>query len=268
MFDCHVHSNFSFDSNLKPEAACDKAIELGLDGIAFVDHLDLDFPDSQVNYTIDFDVYSKYMDSLCLKYKKQLEVLKGIEVGIQPHVIESTSSLINKYDFDFIIASVHIIDGLDPYTYSYYQDKTKLQVYSRYLQEILFMIENYDDFDVTGHFNFIIRCAVYKDNSMKYNDLKDLFDSIFKLLISKGKGFEVNTGSFREKSNRKNIPDYDINILKRYKELGGEIVCLGSDAHRIEHIGYKFDYFKDMISSAGFKYLTHFVRREPVFTKI
>jgi len=268
LFDCHVHSNFSFDSNLAPQDACEKAIKLGFEGIAFVDHLDFDFPGYD-DIIIDFNKYSSFMEALKKRYKGRLEIIKGIEVGIQPHVIESSSAIVEKHDFDFAIGSIHILDGLDPYRDPYYCGKSKIEAYEGYLKEILFMIENYDNFDVSAHFDYIVRCADYTDNSMKYCEHSDLFDAIFRLLISKGKGFEVNTGSFRKRTNNNSsTPEYDIEILKRYRELGGEIICLGSDAHSIEFIGYGFDYFKEMVKSAGFKYLTRFKKRKPVFTAI
>lgn len=265
MFDCHVHSKFSCDSNLTLEAACDKAIEIGLSGIAFVDHLDFDFPGFGDEFLIDFDEYSFQISKIKEKYRNKLKVLKGIEVGIQPHVIEDSLSVVKKHDFDYVIASVHIIDGQDPYKKQFYPKKTKSQAYSRYLEEILFMVRNFNDFDICGHFTYIIRYPNYDDRTLRYHEHSDLFDTILKQLISRGKGFEINTGSFKETIDGRTVPEYDINILKRYKELGGEIICLGSDAHHVEFIGYKFSYFKDMISKAGFKYLTYYENRKPVF---
>jgi len=275
MYDCHVHSHFSLDSELDPITACEVAIKAGLEGIAFTDHMDYDFPNIDPNLNIDFDTYSRYMDNLKAKYKARLKVLKGVEVGIQPHVIEDSLQLVKKYDFDYVLASVHILDGIDPYYKDscYYKDKTKLQAYSRYFEEILFMVTHFDDFDVAGHFDYIIRYAPYDDRSFRYDDHRDLLDSIFKELIYKGRGFEINTGSYRERSSGiagpdKKAPEYDIALLKRFRELGGEIVCLGSDSHSPEYIGYKFSYFSGLLLEAGFKYVTHFEGRKPVFTKI
>lgn len=268
MFDCHIHSSFSGDSNLDAVSACELAIKAGLEGIAFTDHLDYDFPDFDDEFLIDFETYSRYMDNLKAKYKTRLKVLKGIEVGIQPHVIEDTYKVVKQYDFDYVLASVHIIDRVDPYKVLYYKDKTKMQAYSGYLEEVLFMVMNFDDFDAAGHLDYIIRCAKYDDRSLRYADHCDLLDSIFKVLASKGKGIEINTGSYRDKNDGVPVPEYDITILKRYRELGGEIVCLGSDSHSPEYIGYKFDYFSELLLEAGFKYTAHFEDRRPVFIPI
>jgi len=268
LFDCHVHSFFSGDSELNPDIACKTAIEKGLSGMAFVDHMDYDFPNTTDAFNIDFDEYFRYMDKVRESKKDMLKVLKGVEIGIQPHVLDVSTNLVNSYDFDFVIGSVHIIGGEDPHDRQFYPGRTRDQAYARYLEEILFMIRNFKGFDVTGHFSYITRYCSYDDRSLRYNNHSDLFDEIFRELISRGKGFEVNTGSFRDKGDGCPVPEYDINILKRYRELGGEIICLGSDAHFSEHIAYKFNYFSEMVLRAGFKYMTYFENRKPVFIPI
>lgn len=268
MFDCHVHSFFSCDSDMKPEAACDSAVEKGLDGIAFVDHLDYDFPGSGPDTLLDVKNYSAYMDDLKASQKNRLKILKGIEIGIQPHVIEKSCAVIKDIDFDFVIASIHIIDREDPHLGQYYPGKTKLEAYSRYLKEVLFKIRNFNDFDISAHFDYITRYPDYPERSLRYTDHSDLFDEIFKELIYRGKGFEVNTGSYKVKNDGRPAPVYDINILRRYRELGGEIVSLGSDAHDSLYIAYRFDYFRELIKDSGFKYLAHFENRKPVFVAI
>lgn len=267
MFDCHVHSSFSGDSEMPAELACETAKKAGLSGLAFTDHLDYDYPNFDEKFLIDFDIYNEFMDKLKFKHNGGFKVLKGIEAGIQPHVIEDTQALVRKYDFDFVIGSIHIIDRIDPYYGEYYEGRTKVQAYSRYLEEILYMLNNFSDFDVMGHIDYIIRYCKYSDRSMRYNEHCDVMDAIFKRLVTMGKGMELNTGAFREKEGH-TIPEFDENIIRRYRELGGEIICLGSDAHFPEYIGYKFDYFKEIIKKAGFNYLAHFENRKPIFEKI
>jgi len=269
MFDCHLHSNFSGDSELPVENACSKAIELGLNGIIFTDHLDFDYPGYEDTYfNINFQEYLPKIHDLSLRYNSRLEVLCGIEVGIQPHVLNETISVVKSYDFDYVIGSVHIIDRLDPYTDGeFFNGRTKQTAYERYLKEIIHMLEIYDNFDVLGHYDYITRYGPYDDRTMKYEDYADLFDEIFRELIKKGKGIEINTGSYRDK-NGKATPLFDINVIKRYSELGGEIICLGSDAHFAEHVGYKFNHFSSLLKEAGFNYLAYYKERKPVFYKI
>jgi len=244
MYDSHVHSSFSADSNLKEENACELAQNLGLEGLIFTDHVDLDYP--KIDFTLDFEKHHDFIMKLKAKHEGSLEIIKGIEVGIQPHVVEETKKILVENQFDFIIGSVHLIDGLDPYEKEIYEGKSKQAVYTRYLKEILNSYSLFSDFDVLGHFDFIIRFAPYEDRSMKYSEFSDLFDEIFKTIIHSGKGIEINTGSYRITDSKRDAV-FDENILKRYKELGGEIVTLGSDAHSEEFIGYGFDKYKEII---------------------
>ena len=268
MFDCHVHSNYSYDAEMDAETACLAAIEHGLGGAAFVDHLDYDFPGNEADNIVDFDEYLRCLDGLRMKYGHRLDIIKGIEVGIQPHVIEKSAALVRAHNFDYVLGSVHIVDGLDPYKDLFYEGKTKQQAYSRYLENIMHMLDNFTDFDMAGHLDYIIRYAPYDDRSLVYADHSDLLDSIFKKLIFSGKGFEVNTSSYREKGRKLPIPRFDAAILKRYKELGGELVCLGSDSHTPNYLGYKFGYFREMLLDAGFKYTVRFEGRKPRFDKL
>jgi len=266
MYDCHVHSTFSSDSEMPGEVACEKACEIGLNGITFTDHMDIDFPDEE-EFMIDFDIYFDSMKKLAEKYKNRLKVLIGLEAGFQPHVLEQTKGVINSHDFDFVIGSVHVVDGFDTYKPAYFDGLSKHEAYLKDMLAILDMVKTFDDFDIVGHFDYVIRKAPYEDRNLRYNEFSDIFDEIFKGLIEKGKGFEVNTSSFREKEGTI-TPVYDIDILKRYRELGGEIITLGSDSHTPVHIGYKFEFFKYMLCKAGFRYIAHYENRNPVFEKI
>ncbi len=265
MFDCHVHSSFSGDSDMDSGVACEKAVEKGLRGIVFTDHYDEDYPDYNENFLIEFDDYSKHMALLKEQFKGRLNVLMGVEAGIQPHVIEKICNVVSTYEFDFVIASIHIIDRMDPYAGAYYQGKTKEQAFSRYLEEILHCSKLYKNYDVLGHIGYVRRYGGYSDNSLRHADHCDVIDEILKTVISDGKGIEVNTSGYRNGLGSP-IPDYD--IVKRYKELGGEILCLGSDAHYTEHIGADFDKTKANLLDLGFKYLVHYEKRKPVFEKI
>lgn len=265
MFDCHMHSKFSTDSGMDAVEACEASIGLGLDGIAFTDHLDLDYPGSDLTWLIDFKQYFARISALKERYKRKLNVLRAIEVGIQPHVIDESLEIVKSGSFDYVLASVHVIDGLDPYARDYYKERSKQDAYERYLREIFFMITHYHEFDMVGHFEYIIRYANYVDNSIRYADHSGLFDCILKELIRQGRGFEVNTGTYRDPA----IPaEYDAGVLGRYRELGGELVCLGSDAHKVGHIGLRFDYFAQIIRDAGFRYTVHYEDRKPVFDKL
>jgi len=266
--DCHIHSDFSFDGRMTPNEACQAALHSNarLEGIAFVDHLDLDYPGYE-DIIIDYNKYTSTMKAFQNDLKGNLAIIIGSEVGIQPDTLSKTCEIIGSLELDYILGSVHIIDHMDPGVEGYYDGKTSKECYSRYLQELVFLIRNFEYFDIMGHFDYIIRYAPYKDRSIKYRNHADIFDQIFRDLINRGKGFEINTGSYRDQIGRP-APEFDIDILRRYKELGGELICLGSDSHKPEYIGYKFDFFKEIIKKAGINQLVHFIKHRPVFEQI
>lgn len=265
MFDNHIHTNFSDDSTMESETAIKTALSLGLKGLAFTDHLDIDYPGFNSWFMIDFSKYSNHMNALKDKYSDTIKILKGIEIGIQPHVLEKTNSILEKYDFDFVIGSVHVVDKTDLHNNDFCKFKTRIQSYTRYLEEVINMLNSFENFDILGHLDLIRRYGDYDDKTLSYDDFPNLIDEILSLVIKKDKGIEVNSSGFRYKLNS-TMPDYS--IIKRYYQLGGKKICIGSDAHSPEFIAYKFDEIRKDLYSLGFRYLVHFERRKEFFTPL
>ncbi|MEZ0537985.1 histidinol-phosphatase HisJ family protein [Caldicellulosiruptoraceae bacterium PP1] len=266
MFDYHVHSNFSSDSKMSMEEAIISAISKGIKEIAFTDHVDLLYP--PVSYTIieiDYDKYVDIFSQLKEKYKDDISIKLGVEVGIQPHSITKSKELIDKYPFDFIIASTHAVEFKDLCEGDFFVNKSKDEAYRIYFEDILNIVNNFNDFCVYGHLDIVKRYGNYEDKSLDVVKYIDIIDEIFKKIIEKEKGIEINTSGFRYNLNSTHP---QIDIIKRYKELGGEIITLGSDSHFKEHIGYKFDYVLDLLKSLGFRYITRFDKRIPIYEKI
>lgn len=270
IIDSHTHSKFSPDSKTPLDIACQAAIHAGLGGIAFTDHLELDWPRLDFSVTpelIDKIISTRSTEINALRNKEfgALKILKGLELGFAPRVLDQASAIVQKYDFDFIILSTHAVDQEDIAQPEFFQNKTKEQVFSRYLATIYESASTFNDFDVIGHIGYLCRYTPEQDKALRYADFSDTLDAIFKKLIEKGKGIEVNTAGFLYNLG---FSHPDVDSLKRYKELGGEIITIGSDAHKQEHIGNKFTFIVDQLQSIGFKYVTYFENRKPIFVKI
>lgn len=265
MYDNHIHSTFSTDSRMDAVDACEKAIELGLSGLVFTDHVDYNYPDFDNDFLIDMDQYFEYFRKLQNLWKSKLNILIGVEMGFQPQVIDKINETISNYPFDFVINSVHIIDQTDPYTGKFFRGKTQQQAYERYLQEILCSINEFENYDIIGHIGYATRYGNFQDKRLRYNDYSDILDQILKAVIRNGKGIELNTSGLRTDLHS-SIPGYD--IFDRYYELGGEIVTVGSDSHFKEHLGHSFKEAVDYLKNTGFKYISHFEARKPIFEKI
>lgn len=264
LIDSHTHCEFSPDSRMTMEQAVEKAVALGLSGVIITDHLDIKAPKGDDSYLFNPDAQQKKIEYL--KSFHDIEILKGIEVGMQLHTIDENTTFTDKYNFDQIIASVHFIDGIDPYHGAYYVGKDIYTAYRRYLETIYLCISRFRNFDVLGHYDYITRYAPFDERVILHSKYSEILDQILIFLAKEGKAFEINTNTYR--NNNGAIPFLDVNVLKRFKELGGEAVSLGSDAHDSERIGEKFGEYKEVIKSCGFKYIAHFKNRQAQFTSI
>jgi len=247
------------------DQACQRSIELGLSEIAFTDHLDIDYPGFDEQFMIDFDKYVEQCSIVQVKYASELKIRKGIEIGLQPHTLQQSAEVASAYRFDYIIASTHVVDKLDLDNGDFCCNKTKKEAYRRYLEDMYANIKKFDPFCVLGHIDVIRRYGSYEDKDMRYADYADILDEILKWLIENGKGIEINTSGFRYGLNS-TMPTPE--FVQRYKDLGGEILTIGSDAHSTEYIAYKFDLAYDIARNAGFKYITTFEQLKPSFRKI
>ena len=130
-----------------------------------------------------------------------------------------------------------------------------------YYEATLANIRKLDCFDVYGHIDYIVRYAPNKRENYSILDYKDIIDEILKLLIENGKGIECNTAGFKYGLGVPNPENY---VLKRYHELGGEILTIGSDGHKPEHTAYAFDKVPALLESCGIRYYTVFHNRKPI----
>ena len=262
LWDTHMHTFFSGDSEAAPELMVQAAIADQLPGICFTDHLDYDYPDQPDLFLLDLDAYYPFMKKLQQTYFGQLPILIGIELGLQPHLAEKHVQLLQQYAFDFVIGSSHVVHGYDPYYASFYEGKSEQEAYLEYFESILENINAFSDFDVYGHIDYVVRYGPNKNADYSYRKYAEIIDCILTRLIALSKGIEINTAGFKYGLGHPN-PTED--ILKRYRELGGEILTIGADGHKPEHIAYDFAKVPAILKDAGFRYYTVFHNRKPEF---
>ncbi len=121
-------------------------------------------------------------------------------------------------------------------------------------------IKAVEDFDALGHLDYIVRYGKEQQKFYSYRQFADEIDEILKYLIANGKALELNMAGMKYGLGFAH-PHPD--ILKRYKELGGEMVTVGSDAHRPEHIAYAYEKAGEILKECGFGYYTEFIKRKP-----
>lgn len=265
--DMHVHSCFSSDSKENPESIIETAIKKGFSYVYFTDHHDTDFPvskeDPDMNFQLDFPAYIECLTKLREQYSQKIQLRIGVEQGICPEVADKVTTIANQYDFDFIIGSSHLtslING-DPYYPEYYEGMHYIDAYRKYFMSEVENVRLTSAFDVYGHLDYAIRYCPDKSFRYRFHDYQDIFEELFKLLIEKGKGIEINTAGIRKIG----FAHPHMDALRLYREMGGEIITIGSDAHTKEDIGFGFDVAEEMLKSCCFRYYTVFNGRQPEF---
>lgn len=263
--DAHMHTCFSSDSESNPKDMAEEAIKKGLKAICFTDHYDKNSFDWGPEDIFDSDKYFSYMKQLQEEYKGRLDIRIGVEIGLRPELSEFYREFVPKYEYDFVIGSAHCVFGHDPASGIPFKDHTDEEVYRQILKEMIYEAKTTDDFDVMGHLDYVVRYGKNGTKEFSYFKYKEEIDLLLKTLIEHGKGIELNTSGFKYGLGSAH-PRQE--ILKRYRELGGEIITIGADAHKPEHIAYDFHKASEILTSCGFGYYAEFRHRNPEFCKI
>lgn len=263
MFDYHVHSNFSADSETPMEKTIEKAIEMGLEEICFTEHIDYDYPDESIVFEFDLNQYDKKIKQMQSAYGDHISVKKGIEVGVQPHLLNRYNDLLENEMFDFIICSMHTSERKDLHSGNFFANRYVDDSYRAYYEELLYCVRNYKHYNVLGHIDLVKRYK--KQESSSSNDFHDIIRQIFKETIHDGKGIELNTSGARY-GMKSGMPSLD--ILKLYKDCGGEILTLGSDSHVESTLAYDFSESLELIKSIGFNYIATFDKGIPTLHSV
>lgn len=250
-------------------------INKGLSEICFTDHVDYgikyDWDDPrafQKRYetllaNVNYPEYEKEIDELKEKYKDQITLKMGLEFGIQTHTIEKYQKLFHEYPFDFIILSIHQVEDQEFWTQDFQKGKTQLEYNMRYYQEMLEVVKTYKDYSVLGHMDLITRYDL--NGAIDFAYIQDIVKDILEIVIKDGKGIEINT-SYHRYGLKDMTPSR--NILKLYKELGGQIITIGSDSHQPDHLGAYIEEAREELKKLGFEYYCTFDKMQPIFHEL
>ncbi len=270
--DYHVHTEFSDDSRYPMEDVIRDAVKMGMDEICITDHVDYGVKadwdcGQEIQYrkgdplaNVDYPRYMEKLRALKEEYQGKITIRTGMEFGVQMHTIPEFEALFARYPFDFIILSIHQVEDKEFWTQDFQRGRTQKEYNERYYQEMLDVVKAYKNYSVLGHLDLIKRydeAGIYP-----FENVKPMIEEILKIVIADGKGIELNT-SFHRYGLSDSMPSRE--ILKLYRELGGEIITIGSDSHKPEHLGAYIDEGHEILKSLGYKQFCTFENMKPIF---
>ncbi|MBR0136937.1 MAG: histidinol-phosphatase HisJ family protein [Erysipelotrichaceae bacterium] len=285
--DYHLHTEYSDDSREKMEKQVLRAIELGIQEICFTDHVDYgvkkDWSEGNIEYrdgdgmnyspeeqdplaNVDYERYFPEIAQLREKYAGRIVIKTGLEFGIQTNTIDQFEKLYQRYadKLDFVLLSMHQVDNKELWDQAYQQGKNQKDYNEGYYKEILEVQKLFKNYSVLAHLDLIKRYDL--NGYYPFEKVQDFIAEILKQAIKDGKGIEVNTSSWHYKIDGL-MPSEQ--ILKLYKDLGGKILTIGSDAHTTIYLG---DHLRDTMDilrdSLGFETFCTFDHMKPVFHKL
>lgn len=256
MIDLHTHSIFSFDADYTLNEMLKGAERAGISELCITDHVDFDAP----NIEDRLPNLTARRESAENADNYSVHLTLGAEISLQDSAsAKATWEYICDAELDFIIASVHIIDGKEVWTEEFYRGRTKEQTYTEYLEAVLRMLPTFPEMDILGHYDFVAKYAPYPDRSFDYELAPAIFDDVLAFLLDYHKSLEINTSIWRGDR------AWGLDLLKRFVALGGRYITIGSDAHNPWAIGYRVKEAMVMAKEAGVRSIAVFSQRRPYF---
>lgn len=254
--DYHVHTTFSCDAHDTLDAMCRRAIEVGLQEIAFTEHADFEHLDSCYRY-LEPAAYFEAIGAARRRYGDRLTIRAGVEVGEPHRYPDETAALLSAYPFDFVIGSLHWVDGRPTFRPEFFDGRPAEAAWRDYFDELVRLCQA-GDFDVLAHLDLPKRHSTFDPTPYA-----DLIRAALQSLIDRGRGIEINCSGLRYPVGE---PLPGPAVVRWYRELGGEVLTVGTDAHSTSHLGDGIARGLEMAREAGFEAMTLFAQRQPVAT--
>lgn len=255
IYDSHVHTCASFDGISSGREYAEIA---RLEGFCLTDHLDLGVPEEEQydpNQSLKQAQEARKVNSSCL-------IQWGVELGQAHHKPDLARSFLNQNPYDFVLGSVHNLKGMQDFYFLSYPDlNTCRQLIKLYLDELLILAKT-DFFDSLSHLTYPLRYIVQAGFHLSFLDYEVQLRELFHILIDSGKALEVNTSGFSGPLGC-TLPSFD--ILQLYRDCGGSLLTLGSDAHEISRLGNHLASVHKSLKDLGFQKACYYVQRQPVF---
>lgn len=240
--DTHVHTRHSCDSKMDPSEACHRALELGLRALIFTEHMDFDPTDEGFGF-YDVRAIESSLDR-CRREFPEMKIFRGVEVTYQPQYRDIIADFVRQGKFDYTIGSVHMIGCGDisrkERQEDYFGGRSESEAYGAYFQEVRLTAES-GLFDALGHLDLCKKYGVLHYGPFDWKRYREPIEEILGLVASRGMVLELNTSGLRQNP-QDTYPNLE--VIKRFQDLGGRYVFLASDAHESSHLAFGF---KDLL---------------------
>ena len=230
IFDTHMHTEFSFDSNEKLENILTEAKRKNL-GVITTEHKDLNNIELD-GFPIDFDAEEYFK-----RYKpfRSEHYLIGIEIGLDRDYIKELKSVQEAFEFDMVIGSLHTMNKNSLSSRNYYKGRDYREFYRTYLAYAKEMVLDNPYINALAHLDYPTRYSGFPN--LKYDEVKKEFDELFKVMLENEVSLELNL----KRPLEGDVLTSFRSIFTGYKDMGGEAITLASDAHIAEDIGRNFE---------------------------
>lgn len=261
--DYHIHTEESFDGSHKAAEMLEAAVSAGLGAVALTDHCDLGSPEFYDSFDIDVGRQRRKFDAVAPHFEGRLDVRFGIELGQPNQQPAKADQILRENTFDFVLGSLHNLSGEKDFYFLDYHRLDVSKLLTRYFDELIEMVEC--DFDVLGHLTYPWRYLSEAGLEQTWHDFEEQIRLIYQRLIELGRGIEINTSGLR-RSMGVTMPD--LPLVRLFRELGGEIITVGSDAHEPAHVGAGIRQGIAIAREAGFTSIALYRGRRPQFVSI
>ncbi len=263
--DYHVHSTASCDGRVRATDYIGKAIALGLRELGFAEHADFDPRDPSSHY-FNEECYRVELAAARAVAGDCLAIRAALEVNYQRTLDAEIRRFLTDKELDYCLGSVHLLEDEAGWcnvsepggTPAYFGAREKRVAYGQYWTELRAATAS-GLFDLLGHFDLIKRYAIAAYGPFQPEEFADEIRDILRLAVEKGVGLEINASGWRQPPQE---PYPGLTILRWYRELGGEILTLGSDVHWLLHLSYGLPQAAEVARAAGFRAVALFEKKQ------
>jgi len=260
IIDTHTHTDNSYDGHHSTMFLCESAESMGLRAVTFTDHVEIDYYERDNFHRVAMQSYFETAKARSA-FRGKLLICSGVELGQPMYDVETAEILLGTLQYDEVIASVHNLRGQRDFMFLDYQTTDINEVLLDYFKEMQLMV-NWGNFDTLAHLTYPLRYIQGdKGIPVDLSRYAEQIDSLLRGLVEQGKALEINTSGLRQKLGE-TMPGEA--IVCRFKELGGEFITIGSDAHFAKDLGAGIPEAMAMAQRCGFNAVTLYQKRVPI----